>query len=230
MPEGRCYPRGMAAYLLLTDVPVARALPALRVAGLDHKVEPRSLAPARVAQIAPLAVLVDAASDPSAGFAALLDLRAAPTNMPLVAVVAKGGLERHPWYEVADDILLRDCSEEELRVRLTMLRRRSGGVGEDEIRLGPLVIDAAAYRATVDGRPLDLTYKEFELIRFLASHRGRVFTREDLLLRVWGYGFYGGTRTVDVHVRRLRSKLGPIDEHLIETVRGVGYRAAEFLL
>jgi DNA-binding response OmpR family regulator len=75
-----------------------------------------------------------------------------------------------------------------------------------------------------------LTFREFELLRFLASEPGRVFTREELLREVWGYDFYGGTRTVDVHVRRLRAKLGPADEHLIETVRGVGYRAQEPLL
>jgi DNA-binding response OmpR family regulator len=95
------------------------------------------------------------------------------------------------------------------------------------IRLGPLMIDTESYRVTADGRPLDLTFKEFELLRFLASAPGRVSTRPSLLREVWGYDFYGGTRTVDVHVRRLRAKLGPEYEHLIETVRGVGYRSAE---
>jgi DNA-binding response OmpR family regulator len=79
----------------------------------------------------------------------------------------------------------------------------------------------------VGGRALDLTFKEFELLRFLASHPGRVFTRPALLREVWGYDFYGGTRTVDVHIRRLRAKLGPEFEPLVETVRGVGYRAAD---
>src|SRR5205814_1846678 len=84
--------------------------------------------------------------------------------------------------------------------------------------------DTETYRVTAEGRPLDLTYKEFELLRFLAQHPGRVYTRPGLLREVWGYDFYGGTRTVDVHVRRLRAKLGPEHEHLIQTVRGVGYR------
>ena len=88
-------------------------------------------------------------------------------------------------------------------------------------------IDTESYRVTAQGRPLDLTFKEFELLRFLASRPGRVFTRPALLREVWGYDFYGGTRTVDVHIRRLRAKLGPEHEHLIQTVRSVGYRAAE---
>jgi len=95
------------------------------------------------------------------------------------------------------------------------------------IRLGSLALDTDTYRVTAGGRPLDLTFKEFELLRFLASRPGRVFTRPTLLREVWGYDFYGGTRTVDVHVRRLRAKLGPEHEHLVETVRSVGYRAAE---
>jgi DNA-binding response OmpR family regulator len=89
------------------------------------------------------------------------------------------------------------------------------------------VLDVDTYRVTVAGRQLDLTFKEFEVLRFLASRPGRVCTRPTLLREVWGYDFYGGTRTVDVHVRRLRAKLGPEHEELIETVRGVGYRAAD---
>ncbi len=87
-------------------------------------------------------------------------------------------------------------------------------------------IDIDSYRVSASGKALDLTFKEFELLRFLAERPGRVSTRPALLREVWGYDFYGGTRTVDVHVRRLRAKLGPEHEHLIETVRGVGYRAA----
>ena len=86
-----------------------------------------------------------------------------------------------------------------------------------------VVIDEASYSAKVHGRPLDLTFKEFELLRFLAQHPGRVFTREQLLSEVWGYDYFGGTRTVDVHIRRLRAKLGDL-ESLIGTVRNVGYR------
>ena len=112
-------------------------------------------------------------------------------------------------------------------MRVAMLRRRAGASDDSTIRLGALSIDTESYRVTAQGRPLDLTFKEFELLRFLASRAGRVFTRPALLREVWGYDFYGGTRTVDVHVRRLRAKLGPEHEHLIETVRSVGYRAAD---
>jgi DNA-binding response OmpR family regulator len=108
-----------------------------------------------------------------------------------------------------------------------MLRRRAGAGDGTVVRLGPLAIDTETYRVSASGRPLDLTFKEFELLRFLAQHRGRVYTRPALLREVWGYDFYGGTRTVDVHVRRLRAKLGPEHEHLIETVRSVGYRASD---
>jgi DNA-binding response OmpR family regulator len=108
-----------------------------------------------------------------------------------------------------------------------MLRRRAGAGDGSVIRLGPVAIDVETYQVTASGRTLDLTFKEFELLRFLASHPGRVYTRPALLREVWGYDFYGGTRTVDVHVRRLRAKLGPEHEQLIETVRSVGYRAAD---
>ncbi len=86
------------------------------------------------------------------------------------------------------------------------------------------MVDDATYTAKVGGRPLDLTFKEFELLKFLAQHPGRVFSRQQLLQEVWGYDYFGGTRTVDVHVRRLRAKLGPENETLIGTVRNVGYR------
>ena len=87
------------------------------------------------------------------------------------------------------------------------------------------MIDEGTYTARLRGKPLDLTYKEFELLKYLAQHAGRVFTRAQLLQEVWGYDFFGGTRTVDVHVRRLRAKLGPDYESLIGTVRNVGYKA-----
>jgi len=115
----------------------------------------------------------------------------------------------------------------ELEVRMRILARRTGGAGEGLLRMGPLSINIDTYQVAVSGRVLDLTYKEFELLRFLSQRPGRVFTRSQLLAEVWGYNFYGGTRTVDVHVRRLRAKLGPEHEALIQTVRGVGYRAAD---
>ena len=131
----------------------------------------------------------------------------------------------------ADDILLDTCGPAELDARLRLAAgrlRRPADEAErrpaDEIRAGDVVIDEAAYSARVRGRQLDLTYKEFELLKHLAQHPGRVFTRAQLLQEVWGYDYFGGTRTVDVHVRRLRAKLGVEHEHAIGTVRNVGYR------
>ena len=139
-------------------------------------------------------------------------------------IVERPDLERYPWHEVADEFLYPGAPEGELRVRLAMLRRRYGAADGSVVRLGDLLIDTDTYKVTAAGRSLDLTFKEFELLRFLATHAGRVYTRPALLREVWGYDFYGGTRTVDVHVRRLRAKLGADHEQLIETVRSVGYR------
>ena len=113
----------------------------------------------------------------------------------------------------------------ELDARLRLLVGRSGGAAGPEntgkITLGELSIDEGTYTARLRGRPLDLTYKEFELLKYLAQHAGRVFTRAQLLQEVWGYDFFGGTRTVDVHIAQLRAKLGEASP--IRTVRGVGY-------
>jgi DNA-binding response OmpR family regulator len=95
-----------------------------------------------------------------------------------------------------------------------------------EIRSGEISIDEDSYTAKIKGRTLDLTFKEFELLKYLAQHPGRVFSRSQLLQEIWGYDYFGGTRTVDVHIRRLRSKLGPEFESIIDTVRNVGYRFA----
>ena len=148
-------------------------------------------------------------------------------RLPVVVIVERADVDRLPWHESADELVFPGTPEPELRMRLAMLRRRLGVGVEASIRLGQCAINSETYQVTSAGRPLDLTYKEFELLKFLAQHPGRVYTRSALLREVWGYDFYGGTRTVDVHIRRLRAKLGPEHEHLIETVRGVGYRAAE---
>ena len=115
----------------------------------------------------------------------------------------------------------------ETEARLRLASARGAGGTEDastEISASGVVIDEASYTARVNGTALNLTYKEFELLKYLAQHPGRVFTRDQLLHEVWGYDYYGGTRTVDVHVRRLRAKLGTDHETLIGTVRNVGYR------
>ena len=147
--------------------------------------------------------------------------------MPVLAIVTEGG-----WAAVtadwgADDVILHTAgpAEVEARLRLAIGRKASlAPATSDEIRSGDLAIDEATYTARLRGRALDLTFKEFELLKFLAQHPGRVFTRAQLLQEVWGYDYFGGTRTVDVHVRRLRAKLGAEHEALIGTVRNVGYR------
>jgi DNA-binding response OmpR family regulator len=102
---------------------------------------------------------------------------------------------------------------------------RSGrGTRPEIVEYGDLMLNLETYQAAFGQRPLDLTYMEYELLKFFATHPGKVFTREQLLSRVWGYEYYGGARTVDVHVRRLRAKLGEEHANLIQTVRSVGYR------
>lgn len=124
-----------------------------------------------------------------------------------------------------DDFVLEPLVPAELYARLRQLDWKTATFGSDEvIKVGELVIDLAGYEAHLHGRRLDLTHQEFELLRFLARNRGRVFTREQLLQKVWGYHYAGNTRTVDIHVRRVRAKLGPTMGGLIETVRNVGYK------
>jgi DNA-binding response OmpR family regulator len=147
---------------------------------------------------------------------------------PVILITTEGGLAAVSADWGVDDIILDDAgpAEIEARIRLALGRYAVALEAHDEaeVRLGDLTIDEAAYSARVRGRNLDLTFKEFELLRFLASHPGRVYTRAQLLQEVWGYDYFGGTRTVDVHVRRLRAKLGAEYEALIGTIRNVGYR------
>jgi DNA-binding response OmpR family regulator len=217
----------MRRLALLSDRSPQVALPALAEVLPDLKVEPLSVVSiGHVLALEPEAVLVDAAEHPAQAWTVLQALRERDPRVPALLVVERDTIERYPWHEVADEFLYPGAPGAEVRVRLAMLRRRAGSGDGSVTRLGPLALDVDTYRVTASGRPLDLTYKEFELLRFLASNPGRVYTRPALMREVWGYDFYGGTRTVDVHVRRLRAKLGPEHEHLIETVRGVGYRSA----
>jgi DNA-binding response OmpR family regulator len=127
--------------------------------------------------------------------------------------------------ELYDDFCLNPFHPRELEARLRHMLWRSGtGTAPDLVEYGGLVLNLETYQAAIDNHPLDLTYMEYELLKFLAQHPGRVFTRETLLSRVWGYEYYGGARTVDVHIRRLRAKLGEEHANLISTVRSVGYR------
>jgi DNA-binding response OmpR family regulator len=211
----------------LTDRSTLEALPALQLLGSDVKTEP--LSPESLSGLrglAPSVVVVDAAAAPDVALEVLRALEASADPTPVVVLLGEDQLRLHPWHEVADELVTHDDAPAFLELRLAMLGRRTGGAGDAVIRLGPLTIDVETYQVVVAGRVVDLTFKEFELLRFLVQRPGRVFTRSDLLKEVWGFDFYGGTRTVDVHVRRLRAKLGIEHEGLIQTVRGVGYRAA----
>jgi DNA-binding response OmpR family regulator len=127
--------------------------------------------------------------------------------------------------DLFDDVVLSPLNHRELEWRLKHQYWRLGrSSGPELVEYGELVLNVETYQAVIARRPLDLTYMEYELLRFLAQHPGKVFTRETLLNRVWGYEYYGGARTVDVHVRRLRAKLGEEHANLIQTVRSVGYR------
>ena len=129
----------------------------------------------------------------------------------------------------ADDFIIPPYRPVEVALRIQRLIKRSRP--DDAVaplKNGELTIDLARYEVTLSGRRVDLTFKEYELLRFLAASPGKVFTRETLLNRVWGYDYFGGTRTVDVHVRRLRSKIETTTGSFIETVRNVGYRFREF--
>jgi DNA-binding response OmpR family regulator len=217
----------MSSLVLLSDRSPQVVLPALAEVQPDVKHEPLSVVSiGHMLRLEPEAVLIDAAEHPAQAFSVLQALRDRDARLPAVVVVERDAIERYPWHELADEVLYPGAPAPEVRMRLAMLRRRAGSGDGTVTRLGPIALDVETYRVTASGRPLDLTYKEFELLRFLASSPGRVYTRPALLREVWGYDFYGGTRTVDVHVRRLRAKLGPEHEHLIETVRGVGYRSA----
>lgn len=218
----------MDLLLLTADPNPDSVLPSLAL--LPHNVrcaptEVSSLLEAGSADIA----LVDARTDLAAARGLCRLLGSTGASVPVIAVVNEGGLVAVNTDWGIDEILLPGTGPAEIDARLRLLVARRGGQANQEsvgkVSLGELVIDEGTYTARLRGRPLDLTYKEFELLKYLAQHAGRVFTRAQLLQEVWGYDFFGGTRTVDVHVRRLRAKLGPEHEALIGTVRNVGYKA-----
>jgi DNA-binding response OmpR family regulator len=216
--------------LLLTNAlrPSVEVLPALGLLLHDVRVAPAEAA-ALLDAPACDAVLVDARRDLGHARGLTRLIRTTGVDVPLMAVVTEGGLAAVTVDWGVDDVLLDTAGPAEVEARLRLAQGRlaaaqSGDDGPDEIRSGDLVVDEATYTARVSGRALDLTYKEFELLKFIAQHPGRVFTRAQLLQEVWGYDYFGGTRTVDVHVRRLRAKLGADHEALIGTVRNVGYR------
>jgi DNA-binding response OmpR family regulator len=218
----------VATLLLLTNAPgsSAEVLPTLGLLGHTVRVLPLEAAVLVDAPPADVVVL-DGRRDLVAARATRRLLRTTGASAPLIAVVTEGGLAAVAADWGLDDVVLDTAgpAEVEARVRLALGRAAAQHTPvSEEIRSGDLSIDEGTYQARVGGRPLDLTFKEFELLKYLAQHPGRVFTRAQLLQEVWGYDYFGGTRTVDVHVRRLRAKLGPERESLIGTVRNVGYK------
>jgi len=213
----------MAQLLILTSQVNADVLPALGL--LSHRVrqipaEPAALVGAPSAD----AVIVDARTDLAAAKSLCKILTTTGAGSPLIVVLTEGGLTAINAEWGVDDVILETAGPAEVDARLRLaIGRQAIGPETSMIRASGVVIDEASYSAKVHGRTLDLTFKEFELLRFFATHPSRVFTREQLLSEVWGYDYFGGTRTVDVHVRRLRAKLGDM-ESLIGTVRNVGYR------
>lgn len=165
--------------------------------------------------------------DPERAFAFCRALRKSDSPLEPLLLLVNGGqlndLELRD--DLFDDFCLAPFHPRELEARLKHLFWRTGtGTRPELVEYADLVLNLETYQAAIGGRPLDLTYMEYELLKFLSSHPGKVFTRETLLSRVWGYEYYGGARTVDVHVRRLRAKLGEHHANLIQTVRSVGYR------
>ncbi|MGH3627572.1 MAG: winged helix-turn-helix domain-containing protein [Sciscionella sp.] len=215
----------MSANLLLltSDAAPSSVLPALSLLPHAVRVVPPDAAVVPVAG-PQQAVLVDARTELAAAKALCKSLRTGDPNTPIVAIVREGGLVAVNTEWGVQDILLPTAGPAEVDARLRLLATTAGTADRSVIRIGELVIDEATYTVRLRGRALDLTYKEFELLKYLVQHAGRVFTRAQLLQEVWGSDFFGGTRTVDVHVRRLRAKLGTEHEQLIGTVRNVGYK------
>lgn len=214
----------MAQLLVLSSAPGGgAALPALEL--LSHRVrhipaEPAHLIDAPNADV----IFVDARSDLASAKSLCKIMRTTGTDTALMLIVTEGGLTAVSPDWGIDDVILVTAgpAEVDARVRLAIGRAAQEQISS-RIQTSGITIDESSYSAKARGRPLDLTYKEFQLLHFFATHPSRVFTREQLLSEVWGYDYFGGTRTVDVHVRRLRAKLGDL-EQLIGTVRNVGYR------
>ena len=221
----------MSRVLLLTNTSGASAevLPALAL--LQHQVRIMA-AEASILIDAPDmdVVLVDARRELPAAKSLTTLLTSTGLGCPVIAIATEGALSAVSAEWGIDDVILDTAgpAEVDARIRIAIGRYLALITSTDpstgEIRTGDVLIDENSYTARIKGRALDLTFKEFELLKYLAQHPGRVFSRAQLLQEIWGYDYFGGTRTVDVHIRRLRSKLGPEFESIIGTVRNVGYR------
>ncbi len=207
----------------------ADVLPALGLLQHDLRILP---AEASVLVDAPITdcIIIDARRDlPTVkSFTKLITTTGVST--PLIIITTEGGLSAINADWGITDVILDTAgpAEVDARIRIVIgkdaIEQLAKNPSLKEIRSGEVVIDEDSYTAKIKGRTLDLTFKEFELLKYLAQHPGRVFSRSQLLQEIWGYDYFGGTRTVDVHIRRLRSKLGPEFESVIDTVRNVGYR------
>ena len=217
----------MASIMLLTNAsgPSIDVLPALELLAHEVRIFPAAATALLNAEAADV-VMVDARKDLSGSRSLCQLLRTTGLSAPIMLILTEGGMAAVSSLWQADDVVLETAGPAEVEARLRLATVRPSGATDEstEIRAAGVVIDESSYTAKVHGEPLNLTYKEFELLKYLAQHPGRVFTRDQLLHEVWGYDYYGGTRTVDVHVRRLRAKLGTDHEQLIGTVRNVGYR------
>ena len=212
----------MAQVLLLSDAP-DDALPSLEL--LNHRVRSFPSEAASIVRAPNVDITLIDARKNLAHARSLCQLVKSSMLSPVMVIVSETGLPTLNESWQTDDFLLTDSSPGEIdaRIRLAAVEVEDE-VPSGEIRAGGITIDETTYMATINGRLLNLTYKEFELLKHLALHPGQVFTRDRLLHDVWGYDYFGGTRTVDVHIRRLRAKLGSEHETLIGTVRNVGYR------
>jgi len=221
----------MARLLLLTNSTGASAevLPALSL--LQHSVKILPAVASVLVDIPEVDVLfIDARRDLSAAKSLTKLIKTTGVGCPILLISTEGGLSAMSADWGFDDVILDSAgpAEVDARIRVAIGKLEALRIQADptsgEINSGDVIIDEKSYTAKIKGRALDLTYKEFELLKYLAQHPGRVFTRSQLLQEIWGYDYFGGTRTVDVHIRRLRSKLGTEFEAIIGTVRNVGYR------
>lgn len=168
-------------------------------------------------------ILVDARSRPTEGAAVVRKLRG-DVEAPILVVLDAADIPEFDWTCGASDFVAGDTARNELDARISRLAHPVSPDPVEVIRRGGITINRERFEVRVHGEVLDLTFKEFELLEYLASRPGKVCSRRDLLTEVWGYEYFGGTRTVDVHIRRLRAKLGHEASEMIETVRNVGYR------
>lgn len=216
----------MEPLLVYPDPPPIEVTEALQIAGLDAvAVSSADEAMAKGPEEGWTGAVISAVDDGAMALCRALRRRDDPVE-PLLLIISYDQIEDLELRdELYDDFLISPVRARELETRVRHLFWKTGrGTHPDLVEYGPLILNIETYQAVVDNEPLDLTYMEYELLKFLATHPGKVFSREVLLSRVWGYDYYGGARTVDVHIRRLRAKLGEGHASLIQTVRSVGYR------